>query len=46
MIKAIGQDARREIERFLGARVFLELFVKIQKDWTRSDRLMREMGYE
>ncbi len=46
MIRAIGQDARRELERFLGTRVFLELFVKVQKDWTRSTRLMREMGYE
>ncbi|PLX90766.1 MAG: GTPase Era [Desulfuromonas sp.] len=46
MIKTLGQDARREIERFLGTRVFLELFVRVQKDWTQSDRFLRELGYE
>jgi len=45
MLKAIGQDARREIERFLGTRVFLDLFVKVQPDWTRSERLLRDLGY-
>jgi GTP-binding protein Era len=44
-IRAIGQASRVAIERFLGCRVFLELFVKVQKDWTDSDRLLREFGY-
>lgn len=46
MIRTLGQDARREIERFLGTRVFLELFVRVDKDWTQSERMMRELGYE
>jgi GTP-binding protein Era len=46
MIRTLGQDARREIERFLGTRVYLELFVRVQKDWTQSDRILRELGYE
>jgi GTP-binding protein Era len=33
------------IERLLGCRVFLELFVKVQKNWTDSDRLLKEFGY-
>lgn len=45
MIKAIGRDARQEIERLLGTRVFLELFVRVDKDWSRSDRMLRELGY-
>lgn len=46
MIKTLGQDARYEIERFLGTKVYLELFVRVQKDWTQSDRMLRELGYE
>lgn len=46
MIKRIGKAAREDIERMLGTRVFLEIFVRIQKDWTRSPHLLREMGYE
>ena len=46
MIRTLGQDARREIERFLGTRVFLELFVRVDKDWSQSDRMLRELGYE
>ncbi|HKJ05087.1 MAG TPA: GTPase Era [Geopsychrobacteraceae bacterium] len=46
MIRTLGQDARREIERFLGTRVYLELFVRVEKDWTQSDRILRELGYE
>ena len=46
MIRGIGQAARLEIERLLGVKVYLELFVKVQKNWTGSDRLMREFGYK
>ncbi len=45
-IRSIGKAARTDIERLLGTRVFLELFVKVQKDWTESARLMKEFGYE
>ncbi len=46
MIRTLGQDARREIERLLGTRVFLELFVRVDKDWSQSERMLRELGYE
>ena len=46
MVRTIGQAARYEIERLLGVKVFLELFVKVQKNWTSSERQMREFGYE
>ncbi|MCK4622375.1 MAG: GTPase Era [Desulfuromonadales bacterium] len=46
MIRTLGQDARKEIERFLGTRVYLELFVRVDKDWSQSERMLRELGYE
>ena len=46
MIRQIGQSARKEIERFLGVKVHLELFVRVQKNWTTSERMMKEFGYE
>lgn len=46
MIRTLGQDARYEIERFLGTKVFLELFVRVDKDWSQSSRMLRELGYE
>lgn len=45
MIKTLGQEARREIERLLDTRVFLELFVRVDKDWSKSERMLRELGY-
>jgi GTP-binding protein Era len=45
-IRAIGQSARREVETFLDSRVFLELFVHVQKNWTDSSGQMRRFGYE
>jgi len=46
MIKKIGVAAREDIERLLGVKVFLELFVKVSKGWTANSRSMREFGYE
>ncbi len=45
MIKTVGQEARKDIERLLGTRVFLELFVRVDKDWTQSERMLKELGY-
>lgn len=46
MLKKIGQNARKEIENLLGSRVFLELWVKVQKDWRNKDRLLRDFGFD
>ena len=46
MLKSIGTYAREDIERLLGAKVFLKLFVRVKKDWTRDERALREFGYE
>ena len=45
MLKKIGIEARRDIERLVGNRVFLELFVRVTKDWTKNPRIMKELGY-
>ncbi|MFO7569836.1 MAG: KH domain-containing protein, partial [Smithellaceae bacterium] len=44
MLKKIGTQSRLSMERLLGAKVFLELFVRVKKDWTSSDRMLREFG--
>ncbi len=46
MLKEIGRQARLEMEEFFAARVFLELFVRVRKDWSKSKREMKELGYE
>jgi GTP-binding protein Era len=45
-IRAIGQSSRKEIESFLGTRIYLELFVHVQKNWTDSSGQLRRFGYE
>ncbi|MHB1843242.1 MAG: GTPase Era [Deltaproteobacteria bacterium] len=44
-LKSIGTAARREIEQLLGCQVFLGLNVRIEEDWTQSDRALRRFGY-
>ena len=44
MLKNIGTQARLEMEKFFGAKVFLELFVRVKKDWTSSDKMLQEFG--
>jgi GTP-binding protein Era len=46
MLKRIGTQARKDIERLLDARVFLELFVKVSRDWREDRRMLKELGYE
>ena len=45
MIRTVGQEARKDVERLLGTRVFLELFVRVDKDWSQNERMLRELGY-
>lgn len=44
-IKKVGIQAREDIERFFGKKVFLELFVKVEKDWRNRENKLREFGY-
>jgi GTP-binding protein Era len=45
MIKKVGMDARADIEKFLGQKIFLELFVKARDKWRDSDLYLKEYGY-
>jgi GTP-binding protein Era len=44
MLKTVGTEARRQIEDFLGAKVFLGLFVKVREGWREDPRVLAEMG--
>lgn len=44
-IKAIGQRARAELETLLGCQVMLELFVRVERDWTTSEQGLKKLGY-
>ncbi|EYE88125.1 GTPase Era [Fervidicella metallireducens AeB] len=46
MIKKIGQTARYEIERLLGNRVYLDLWIKVKKDWRDSPSTLQSLGYK
>ena len=45
MLKEIGSLARADIEKILGTKVFLELWVKVKEKWTDRENLIREFGY-
>lgn len=45
MIKKLGTDARKDIEAFLGRKVFLELFVKVRPKWRDNEMQLKEYGY-
>ena len=45
-IKKIGIEARKDIEEFTSKKCFLELFVKVKKDWRNSERDLQNFGYE
>jgi len=45
MIKKLGTLARKDIEEFLGQKVFLELYVKVRPKWRDSDIFLKEYGY-
>ena len=44
-LKKTGTEARKDIEDFLGKKVFLELFVKVRKDWRNKTKILRDLGY-
>ncbi|MDD5167630.1 MAG: GTPase Era [Syntrophales bacterium] len=46
MLKRIGTQARHDLEAFFAARIFLELFVRVRKDWTHNEKMLKEFGYK
>ena len=45
MIKQLGSEARKDIEDFIGRKVFLELFVKVRPKWRDNELFLKEYGY-
>jgi len=45
-LKKVGTEARKDIENFLGKKVFLEMFVKVEKDWRNRDNKLKAFGYQ
>jgi GTPase len=45
MLKTVGSAARVDIEKLLNAKVFLELWVKVKKNWRNDDQALKELGY-
>ncbi len=45
-LKHIGSLARTDIERFLGAKVYLELWVRVKEDWRNRENFITDIGFE
>ena len=45
-LKRVATDARRELEKFFGKKIFLEIYVKVDKDWRNSNKQLRRFGYD
>lgn len=45
-IKKVGIEARKDIEEFTGKKCFLNLYIKVMKDWRNSDKALKQFGYE
>ena len=45
MLKRIGSNAREDIEKLFGIKVYLNLWVKVRKDWRKDDKSLKEFGY-
>ena len=46
MLKKIGTDARVDIERLIGQKVYLQLWVKVKKGWSDNERALQSLGYQ
>ncbi len=46
MLKKIGSRSRTDVERLLGSPIYLQLWVKVKKDWRDSDFLLKNFGYD
>ncbi|MGX8690652.1 MAG: GTPase Era [Bacteroidaceae bacterium] len=45
-LKRVAIEARKDLEKFFGKKIYMELFVKVDKDWRSSDRELKNFGYE
>ena len=45
MLKAVGEEARKDMETMLECKVFLQLWVKVKEGWCDNERALRQLGY-
>ena len=45
MLKKIGEESRKDIERMTGSKVLLKLFVKVTRNWSRDEKALKSFGY-
>lgn len=45
LLKQVGQDAREDMEKLFGCKVFLQLWVKVREGWSDNERVLRNLGY-
>ena len=45
-LKRMGSEARKTLEKFFGKSIFLDVYVKVDKDWRQSEKAMRSYGYK
>ena len=45
MLKRVGTEARKDIEKFFEKKIYLELYVKVEKDWRNQENKLRAFGY-
>lgn len=45
-LKRVSSEARKSLEKFFGKSIYLEIFVKVDKDWRQSERAMKQFGYD
>jgi len=45
-LKRVGTEARKDLEKFFNKKVFLELYVKVNKDWRNNTRQLKRFGYK
>ena len=45
-LKKVGSDARKDLEAFFGKQIFLQLFVKVDKDWRQKEGRLKHYGYD
>lgn len=46
MLKSVGIDARKDIERLIGTKVYLQLWVKVKKGWSDNERALQSLGFQ
>ncbi len=45
MLKKIGEQARKDIQKMTGSKILLRLFVRVTKNWTKNEKILKEFGY-